>query len=75
MIKQKGLKPFITSYCRCKIANIILDNDLIEHVIRLHTDKIVLDKPFNFPEKLELLKEEKTTGKIQFININSYKKV
>ena len=49
------IKSFLTSYCRCKIANIILDNDFIENVIRIHTDGIVLDKPFNFPEELELL--------------------
>ena len=69
------LKSFLTSYCRCKIANIILDNDLIENVIRIHTDGIVLDREFNFDPNLELIPEEKTTGKIKIKNVNSLEKL
>ena len=69
------IKSFLTSYCRCKIANIILNNDLIENVIRIHTDGVILDKPFDFPEEFEFLPEYKTTGKVKFKNVNSYKKV
>ena len=69
------LKFFLTSYCRNKIANIILDNDLIENVIRIHTDGIVLDREFNFDPNLELIPEEKTTGKIKIKNVNSLEKL
>jgi protein-tyrosine-phosphatase len=42
------LKPFITSFARCKTARTINDNNLIDNVVRIHTDGIVLDKEFDF---------------------------
>jgi hypothetical protein len=65
----------LTSYCRCKIANIILDNDLIDNVIRIHTDGVVFDREYNFDPNLEFLKEDKTTGKIKIKNVNSLEKL
>jgi hypothetical protein len=69
------LKPFITSYCRCKIAQTIVDNDLISNVIRINTDGIILDKKFDFSKyDKEFVAEEKSTGNIKFDHINKYEK-
>lgn len=67
------IKPFITAFVRCKVFKAILDNDLLDNVIRIHTDGIILNKEFNFDiYDAELISEEKSTGKIQFKNINDY---
>ena len=66
------LKPFLTSFGRVLVGSVALKN--IKHVIRIHTDNITYNKPID--HKLELfLPEDKTTGKIEWININNYKKV
>lgn len=71
------LKPFITSYVRHKMFNVIYDNDLFDNVIRIHTDGIILNKQVDFTNQYngELIPEDKTTGKIEFININKYNKI
>ena len=70
------LKPFITSFARCKTARTINDNNLIDNVIRIHTDGIVLDKEFDFSKyNIEIIPEDKTTGKFEFININNYNRI
>ena len=70
------LKSFITSYARCKTARAITDNNLINNLIRSHTDSVVLDKEFDFTNyDIDLIPEDKTTGKIEFINVNKYKKI
>ena len=70
------LKPFITSFARCKTARTINDNNLIDNVIRIHTDGIVLDKEFDFSKyNIEIIPEDKTTGKCEFININNYVRI
>jgi hypothetical protein len=68
------LKPFITSYARHKMFKVIYDNDLFDSVLRVHTDSVVLDRTFDFSNQYnnELIPEDKTTGKIEFININNY---
>lgn len=66
------LKPFITAYGRVKTAKIALLN--IDNVLRIHTDGIVFNKEQTF--KIDnLIPENKTTGKIEFKNINNYFKV
>ena len=65
----------MTSYCRCKIADIILDNDPKENDIRIHTDGVILDREFDFDPNLEFLPEYKTTAKIKFKNVNLLEKV
>ena len=70
------LKPFITSFARCKTARTIVDNNLIDNVIRIHTDSVCLSKPFDFSKyNNELIPEDKTTGKFEFININNYVRI
>ena len=71
------LKPFITSYVRHKMFKVVFDNDLFDNVLRIHTDGIILNKFFDFSNQYngELIPEEKTTGKIEFKNINEYKKL
>jgi len=66
------LKPFITSYGRVKTARTALLQ--LDSVIRIHTDGIMFNKPFN--HKVEkFVAEDKTTGHILIKNINNYKKV
>jgi hypothetical protein len=63
------LKPWITSYGRIKTAKIILDH--LDDVVRVHTDGVV----FKTPKVLNIegfIPEKKTTGKIQFNNLNDY---
>jgi hypothetical protein len=65
------IKPFLVSFGRNKIAEVALQD--LENVIRVHTDGIVFSKP----QKLDfdnLIEEDKTTGKIEWINCNKYKK-
>lgn len=71
------LKPFITSYARHKMFKVIYENNLFNHVLRIHTDSVVLDRSYDFSNQYngELIPEDKTTGKIEFININNYNKL
>lgn len=63
------LKSFLTAFGRVKIAEVALTN--IENVIRIQTDGIVFNKQVKLCFPL-LLKEEKTTGLINWINVNKY---
>lgn len=63
------LKPFITSYGRNKTARVALR--MIDNVIRIHTDGIILDKPYTIKSE-NFIPEAKTTGKIRFNNVNNY---
>jgi len=59
------IKPFLTSNARLKVFKIIEKNNLEENVIRIHTDGIVLNKPFDFDKigiKYYQIIEDKTTG-------------
>ena len=81
------LLPFITSYSRTKIAEMILRYDLFDDLIRIQTDSIILSKKFEvleeylsndikIPEKIKnLIPDEKISGNIEFIHINKYKKI
>ena len=64
------LKPFITAFGRNKIAVIAMRD--IEHVIRIHTDAVVfsIEKHFKTPD---LLKEEKSSGLIEWNHVNCKK--
>ena len=69
------LKPFLLSLARNVVGNTIIKNGLIDNVVRVHTDGIVIDKPFDFT-KFEVLGlhpiiEDKTTGLITWYNVNS----
>jgi hypothetical protein len=63
------LKSFLTAYGRVKIAEVAQTN--INDCIRIHTDGIVFNKPMK--EKfIGLIKEDKTTGKINWKGVNCY---
>ena len=66
------LKSWITAYGRNKTADVALLD--IDNVIRVHTDGIVFKKKQDF-DILNLIPEDKTTGKIHWKNVNTYEKV
>ena len=66
------LKPFVTAFGRVKTAKVVLLN--LNKVIRIHTDGIVFSEEQTFNIE-NLIKEDKTTGKIEFFNINRYTKI
>ena len=67
------LKPFLVSYARAYIGNLIIDEDIIDDVVRIQTDNITLNKPHDFTHLSYYPKpEEKTTGTIKFDNANLY---
>ena len=66
------LKPFVTAFGRVKTAKVVLLN--LNKVIRVHTDGIVFSEEQTFNIE-NLIKEDKTTGKIEFFNINIYTKI
>jgi hypothetical protein len=61
------LKPFITSYTRVKIAKTA--QPVINNVIRICTDSLILDKPYNFNIP-DFKPESKSTGEMEWFNIN-----
>ena len=63
------LKSFLTAYGRVKIAE-VAQTDL-EGCLRMHTDGIVFDKPMK-DKFVGLIKEDKTTGKINWKGVNNY---
>ena len=76
------IKPFLTSYCRSIMANLIIHNSGpkgIDNVIRVHTDGVVYTnidpELFKNPKNKGIYPEEKTTGRILWKNVNVYKKI
>jgi hypothetical protein len=70
------LKPFLVSYCRSYVARRIIKENLLDNVIRIHTDGIMLNKPHDFTHlKYYPKPEDKTTGKIHFENVIFYEKM
>jgi len=70
------LKPFIVSYGRTMIGDLIISEDIIDDVVRIHTDGICLYKKYDFTHLQYYPKpEDKTTGHIIWNNVNDYKKV
>jgi len=66
------LKPFITAHGRNMTARIVSEH--IEDVLRVHTDGICFNKPLT--QSIDnFVSEDKTTGLIEFTNINKYKKL
>ncbi len=64
------LKSHITSYARAMVSEIVLKD--IDNVLRIHTDSVIFKNEMNLDSKL-IIPEEKTTGKLHFINNNAYK--
>lgn len=71
------LKAFILSLGRNIVGNIIMESNVLENVIRINTDGIVLNKPFDFStinNSYYPKPEDKTTGLVFWENVNSYAK-
>ena len=66
------IKASLTSYVRIKTARVALLK--LVKVIRIHTDDIVFNEPFNYQNIYGLLPEEKSSGNIKWINVNEYEK-
>lgn len=68
------IKPFLMSFSRLKMTNIILSNNLENNLIRIHTDNITLNKPFEYSKHYDYypISEDKTTGLIKWCNSNKY---
>jgi hypothetical protein len=69
------IKPFLTEYARMYVFNMISTNNLGKHVVRVHTDGIIFDKPINFDHfKMDYrpIPEKKTTGILKFYTLNCY---
>ena len=70
------IKPFLVSYCRSYVADLIMKENILDNVVRIHTDGIVLNKQHDFTHlKYYPKPEDKTTGKIIFKSVNNYEKV
>jgi hypothetical protein len=63
------LKPWITALARNLTASVVLED--VDNVVRVHTDCIVFKHEMKF-DNPNLVPEDKTTGKIHWINANCY---
>lgn len=72
------IKPFLLSLSRNTIGELIINAGVIDNVLRVHTDGLVLNKPYEF-ENLGIsyypMPEEKTTGLIDWKNVNCYHRI
>lgn len=69
------LKPFLVSYCRAQVGELIMNENMLDNVVRIHTDGIVLNKPYDFTHlNYHPKPEDKTTGKMKFKNVIFYDK-
>ena len=63
------MKPFLTAFCRNYIMKFLLEHEINELIIRIHTDGIVLSKKVDFTNLEYYPKpEDKTTGLINWHN-------
>jgi len=62
---------------RNTIGSLIMENDLLNNVFRVHTDNLTLDCELEFPNDggYDPIAEKKTTGKNTWINCNNYLKI
>ena len=67
------IKAYLTSFARVKIARVALKN--LKNLVRLHTDCVVFNEPFNYKNITGLLPEDKTSGLIKWENQNTYEKI
>lgn len=70
------IKSFLIASVRLYMTRIILDNNIDNNVVRLCTDGIVLNKPFDFKKNILYqyvpTLEDKTTGLIKWYHVNKY---
>ena len=70
------IKPFFTAFQRNFIGQMIIDENIIDKLIRIHTDGIVLKDEHDFTHlNYYPNPEDKTTGLILWYNCNLYKKI
>ena len=70
------LKPFLVSYARAWIGDLLVSENIINKVIRIQTDGICLNAPYDFTHLEYYPKpEDKTTGNILWTNVNKYEKI
>ena len=70
------LKPFLVSYARKWIGDLLVSENIIDKVIRIQTDGICLKEAYDFTHLEYYPKpEDKTTGNILWTNVNKYEKV
>jgi hypothetical protein len=73
--RQFRIKPFLTSYARRQMAEFIIQENIINNIVRIQTDGIVLNKEFNFSHlPYHPIAEAKTTGEYIWYNLNSNSK-
>jgi hypothetical protein len=69
------LKPFLVSFCRSYVTKLIMKENLLDKLVRIHTDGIVLNQAYDFTHlKYYPKPEDKTTGKLKFENVMRYQK-
>jgi hypothetical protein len=70
------LKAFFTSFCRAHVGDLVMSEDLVDKVIRIHTDGLVFTEPHDFTHLFYYpITEDKTTGNIIWHNVNKYEKL
>lgn len=70
------LKSFFVSFCRAHVGDLVISEDLINKVIRIHTDGLVFTEPHDFTHLFYYpIPEDKTTGEIVWENVNRYTKL
>lgn len=63
------LKPFLVSYARTCLGQLIIDENLVDNLVRTHTDNITLNKPHDFKNlHYKPLPEDKTSGRMTWFN-------
>ena len=71
--KLARIKPFLIGLGRIHMLKLIMKNNLIDNVVAIHTDRVTLNKPFDFSkEKYYPTFEEKSSGTIRFDNAVRY---
>ena len=70
------LKPFIVSYGRFLMTDIIMEN--IDAVVRVQTDSVSFNQSMDdviLTKYKDMVPEEKSTGFINWENVNKYSKI
>jgi hypothetical protein len=67
------IKAYLSAFSRIKTARVALKK--LDKVIRIHTDSITFTEPLNYKGITGLVEEKKTSGMIEWKNVNVYKKV
>ena len=65
------IKPFLTSFARRQVADFILQESIIDDVVRVQTDGIILNKQYDFSHLAYYPKtEKKHTGFYKWYSVN-----